>query len=133
MQSEQSHNNLSVMVVDDDDFQCEFTIDLLKDMGIGNVVSASGGMDALAQFSQMEKKHDLIICDLHMPGMDGFDLIFKLTEQNFTGAVIIASGQDQTVVDYAAIVAKISPFNYLGELEKPIDKTRLKALIDQLK
>jgi len=132
-QSVSRRRELRVMVVDDDDFQREFVIDLLNDLGIDSVVAASGGADALAQFGNSEPRHDLIICDLQMPDIDGFDLLAKLSEQQFAGSVIIASGQMQTVIDYASLVAQVSSFKYLGELQKPFNKQQLETLIDRIK
>ena len=127
-----SSKQLHVMVVDDDEFQRELILELLRSLGIEQVLAATGGADAMLWLARAETKPHLIICDLHMPDVDGFDLLHNLVEQNFTGAVIIASGQSKTVIDYASLVAQISPYNYLGELEKPIEPSQLKLLIDKL-
>ena len=131
-QSASTGKDLRIMVVDDDIFQREFIVGLLNDMGISDVISAIGGSDALAKYGQAGKNLDLIICDLHMPDIDGFDLLFHLAQQHFAGAVIIASGQVKAVIDYASLVAQISPFNYLGQLNKPVTKAQLTSLIEKL-
>lgn len=126
------HRNLRVLVVDDDEFQRDYITDLLQEIGIQDPASAADGVAALAQISDSEMKFDLIICDVRMPVMDGFELLSRLAENKFSGAVIIASGQDQTVVDYASLVAELASFNYLGELKKPLTKRQLELLIDKL-
>lgn len=129
----QNQKNLRILVVDDDDFQLEFTSDLLNDIGIFDVATATGGADALAQVKHAAQKPDVVICDLYMPVMDGFEFMSALAKLNYSGAIIIVSGQEKRVIHSASLVAQLSAFNYLGELQKPINSIQLKTLIGKLK
>lgn len=75
---EKSAGEKRVLVVDDDEYQIKLLkYKLVKD---GYIVNGAGnGLEAL---EEMKKEHfDLIVCDLMMPGMDGF-LFLQNIKQN---------------------------------------------------
>jgi CheY-like chemotaxis protein len=67
----------NVLIVDDSPTVRKFVSVSLTMQGF-NVVAACDGMDALEKLPQ--KKFDLVITDLNMPNMDGFELIKALRE-----------------------------------------------------
>jgi two-component system, chemotaxis family, chemotaxis protein CheY len=67
----------NVLIVDDSPTVRKFVSVSLSMQGF-SVVVACDGMDALEKLPQ--KKFDLVITDLNMPNMDGFDLIRHLRE-----------------------------------------------------
>ncbi len=69
--------NRSILVVDDSSTVRKFVAVSLSMQGF-DVVSAADGMDALEKLPQ--KHFDLVITDLNMPNMDGFELIRSLRE-----------------------------------------------------
>ncbi len=73
----ESHNKLRVLVVDDDDICRLITARLLKSLG-HDVSTASSGLDAVEQSGNPENRYDLIIMDLMMPGMTGFEAAAKI-------------------------------------------------------
>ena len=66
-----------ILVVDDSPTVRKFVTVSLEMQGF-SVISASDGMDALEKLPT--RKFDLVITDLNMPNMDGFDLIRSLRE-----------------------------------------------------
>jgi CheY-like chemotaxis protein len=124
--------SLNVLVVDDDDFQIDFTSDVLADLGIKNISTASSGQDALAQLKRAIKKTNLVLCDLHMPQMDGFELMRQLTELGYAGGVIVVSGQEDKVLHTANLVAQLGSFQFLGEMKKPLNKDVMQTAIEKL-
>ena len=123
---------LRIMVIDDDDFQLEFITDLLKEIGIREIISAEGGQQGLAQLAQHQPYPDLILCDIQMPGIDGFELMKLFNDHNYTGGVILMSGQGTKVLYSASLVAQLARLNFLGTLEKPLQKETLIAAIAKL-
>ncbi len=69
--------NKAIMVVDDSETIRKFLAFALRALGF-SVVSARDGMDALEKLSQ--NKVDLVITDLNMPNMDGFEFLKALRE-----------------------------------------------------
>ncbi len=67
----------TVLVVDDSATVRKFVSVSLEMQGF-DVTSACDGMDALEQLPK--RKFDLVITDLNMPNMDGFELIRALRE-----------------------------------------------------
>ena len=67
----------SVMIVDDSESIRKFLVFALRAQGF-TVVAARDGMDALEKLSQ--NKVDLVITDLNMPNMDGFEFLKALRE-----------------------------------------------------
>jgi len=129
-----SRDALKVLVVDDDPFQLEVIADTLRELGIKNVTTASSGQAALQEIvkSKREGLYDLMLSDLHMPGMDGFQFLGAVAQGGFNGALIIVSGQSEDVVHSASLVAKLRRFTLLGSLPKPIAKSALSQLVQTL-
>ena len=65
-----------ILVVDDTDFNRTLIGALLNEAGFQNVVYAKDGFDALAQIAA--EAPDLLILDIMMPGMDGFEVCRRL-------------------------------------------------------
>lgn len=71
--------NLTVLVVDDDASVRKSLLRLLTASGY-RAVGAADGFEALQQ--ALEKRPDLILMDLRMPGPDGIDVTRKLREHS---------------------------------------------------
>ena len=61
---------IKVMVVDDDAFSRKFVTRMLEALGVGHVVTAENGVDALSQLGDSDAEVDLVICDIVMPEID---------------------------------------------------------------
>jgi CheY-like chemotaxis protein len=125
---------LKVLVVDDDPFQLEFIAEVLRSLGVLDITLAASSELALQAQNRYRDgaPFDLLLCDLHMPGMDGFQLMEAISGAGYKGALIIVSGQGSTVMRSASLVAQLRRFRLLGSLEKPLDKSALSALLSTL-
>jgi CheY-like chemotaxis protein len=132
-QTAQTGGNFVVMVVDDDEMQVAYISALLTSLGVTNTMTASSGADAIAQIENAATKPDLLICDLLMPGMDGFDMMAELSTKKLFMPIIIMSAQTAQVRKSAEIVGKIKFFDVLGTVEKPVELSALKALLEKVK
>jgi two-component system, chemotaxis family, chemotaxis protein CheY len=70
-----------ILVVDDSPTLVKFVSYSLKSSGY-EVVGASDGMDALEKVSHLESDIDLVITDLNMPNIDGYELIASLRQND---------------------------------------------------
>lgn len=111
----------SILVVDDEP---QIT-DLLRKYFSGRgyqVRVASDGQKALALVDQ--KSPDLIVLDVHMPGMNGIEIIKKLRARNYGGGVVLlTSSQDEALLQEALQLGSV---DILG---KPVDLQRLELMV----
>lgn len=104
-----------VLAVDDEPAALDLFRTALEPEGF-DVVTASGGREALAQAAAGE--FDLVICDLVMPGIDGFEVIAKLKADPRTAPVpiLVCTAHDLTEEDKGRLNGKI-----LGIVSKGAD------------
>ena len=124
-----SRGALNVLVVDDDPISVALIATVLGKLGITNVTTATGGEAALRVLEKRHTSIDLMLTDLHMPGIDGFEFMASAAKLGFEGAVIIVSGQNQEVVHSASLIAQLRRINLLGTVQKPVTKEALSRLI----
>jgi len=77
---------LNVLVVDDNRENIELVKDIL-DVGGYQVISAKNGTEALSKV--LDGSPDLIILDVNMPGMDGFEVCKRLKSDELTNHIPI--------------------------------------------
>ncbi len=65
-------SSINVMVVDDDEYSRAFVTCILEAMGVGHILAAENGVDALARLGGGDANIDLVICDVEMPEMTGY-------------------------------------------------------------
>jgi two-component system chemotaxis response regulator CheY len=127
-----SRNALKVLLVDDDSFQLEMISGILESLRVTDITQANSGEQALQKLSGGAQRFNLLLLDLHMPGMDGFKFMESLAKAGYSGALIIVSGQSDDVMHAASMVAKLRRFTLLGTVPKPVSRGALSALLDKL-
>ncbi len=80
-----------VLVVDDEGANRDLLREILEPVGF-NVVMASGGQEALRLAT--ESPPDVVLLDLLMPGVSGFDVVEGLRERDTTGSIPIAQDKE---------------------------------------
>ena len=91
------------------------------------VVEASDGIEALR--SARESKPDLIILDLHMPGLDGFGVIEELRrDREFAATPVMALTASAMQGDRERA---LSP-GFTGYIAKPIRLSELRSEVERL-
>jgi len=120
-----------VLVIDDDPMQLEFISILLRSIGVKDVFCAEEGGAALPYLDDATLPLDLIICDLVMPTMDGFDVLWQLAKRECKTPLIINSGQSANVLHSAVLVANLKSLNLVGQLKKPTTPEQFIKLINE--
>jgi two-component system, cell cycle response regulator CpdR len=82
-----------VLVVDDDPLVLDVTASMLEDFGCEVITSASGH-DALEKLS-IDRRIEILITDLNMPGMSGYELAERAKRVRERLKVIALSGREQ--------------------------------------
>jgi len=116
-----------VCVVDDDAQYLELLTDLLCGQGLHVQPFQQAQQFLDADISQCA----VVILDLFMPDLDGVDVLRILASRKFKGAVILTSGQDQSVLRTAFELAKAQRLTILHTFTKPIPLLELANLIAQ--
>lgn len=117
---------LRVLVVDDDVGVCHSLRDLLREEGC-EVIEAHDGIDALRVLDVTPV--DIVISDVVMPDLDGYDLYMEVRRRGST-PVILMTGY---YYDRDHVIKRSRLQGLQGVLfKKPIDPERLKRLILEL-
>jgi len=85
-----SINDQKILIVDDDPVVLKSLKDLLAIRGY-NPDAAIGGQEAICQLDQ--NAYDLVLLDLHMPYVNGHDVMDHINEKKINTSVIIVSGE----------------------------------------
>lgn len=124
------NDNLHVLVIDDDPFTHELLGGMLRKLGVQRIATASDGAAGLAAL-QGPGTFDLVICDLNMPGKDGFQLMEAMAAKGFAGAVVLLSGMQQRVLNSAALMGRFHQLHILEVVAKPVSRDALAGLVSR--
>ncbi len=108
---------ISVVIVDDEKHAVDELVELLE---------AHDGLQIVGKYADPEEAVDgilalrpnLLLMDIKMPGMDGFDILKKLSEAGVEPSVIFITAYEQ----YAIEAIKHAAFDYIL---KPVEKQEL--------
>ena len=107
----------NIMVVEDDVNQRKLMATVLEQYGY-NVIQACDGIDAL---EQMDKKHvDLIVLDVMMPRMDGFELTETLRQTGHTLPILMVTAKQSPVDKRKGFIIGTDDY-----MTKPIDEEEM--------
>ncbi len=116
-------------MLDDEPFILKLIGHILADLGCTSVTTCESGAAALAQIGKPEESPELILLDLNMPEMDGLEFVRHLVGRNFTGSLILVSGEDERMQQAAEKLAMAHNITVLGHLHKPATPRGLTELI----
>lgn len=86
-----------ILLIEDEETVRFITRNLLENFSY-KVIEACDGSHAIEIYKALGKQIDLVICDLVMPGMDGWQTLSELRKINPDLPVILASGYDQNLI-----------------------------------
>ncbi len=119
---------ISVLVVDDNSTNRRILADLMWTWGLLPTVAASAaeGLAHLRRAEELGQQFGLVLSDVHMPEMDGFDLIERIKAiPNITQAAILMLTSGGRRGD----IARCKELGIAAYLTKPIRRQELRAAI----
>jgi EAL domain-containing protein (putative c-di-GMP-specific phosphodiesterase class I)/ActR/RegA family two-component response regulator len=119
---------LRVLLVDDDEFLLSIMLSGLREIGVGEVVTATNGEHALSLLEQGDV-FDVILTDLNMPEMDGIELMRHLSGRGYSGDIVLLTAEHPKVLQTANSLAKAHNLRLLGVLQKPFTRDSLVAVL----
>lgn len=122
---------MKILLIDDDLFVLKLLKMQFNNLGFTDLVSFNSGHEAYSCLNSNIGDFDLVMCDLQMPEMDGIEFMRHLSGINYTGGVILVSGEEQRILNTAEKLANARDLNVLGVLNKPVQPQLLAALLEK--
>lgn len=121
---------LRILLAEDNEINAEIAIELLQHFG-AEVERASDGAEAVRLFEQSApRRYDLVLLDIQMPRMNGYEAARRIRELQRTDAAqipILAMTADAFSEDVSfALAAGMN-----GHIAKPVDMQRLLQVIEE--
>jgi DNA-binding response OmpR family regulator len=110
-----------IMVVDDDKGILNLLKRFLASLGYETIL-ADNGEEAL---QRMNEKPEIVILDIMMPGMNGFEVLDKIKEQTPSTEVIVITGLEDTGLGIECLERGAFEF-----MPKPLNFDHLKFLLE---
>jgi len=111
-----------IHIIDDDKYVRKGFEILFKSAGLENT-SYAGAEEFIAAMKDIE--NDIILLDMHMPGMNGCELLEYLSSREIFYSVIVITAYDEPASRECA-----KKYGALAYLRKPVDS---EALLDLIK
>lgn len=124
-------STIRILVLDDESFMLKVLAHMLAGLGFTSVTTCDNGVAALEWVDAPGDSPDLVLLDLNMPDMDGIEFVRKLVEHDYTGSLILVSGEDERVLRMAEKLIQAHRIAVLGHLNKPVSLTELSTLMEK--
>lgn len=123
--------DVNILILDDDPFMLKLLGHLISAIGYEQVSSYTNGHDALQAMEDPLGVPDVILLDINMPCMDGVEFVRHLAERQFSGHLILVSGEDELMLRATEKLAKSYKQSVQGRLQKPPKSNELALLLEK--
>ena len=121
--TESSEKRLRTVVVDDEQLARAELCFLLEQLGGIEIIGQAGnGVEALNVIEEYQP--DLVMLDVQMPGLTGFEVARRVMQAGFESQVVFVTAFDQYAIDAFEV-------NAVDYLLKPVEPGRLAAAIER--
>src|SRR6188768_1781797 len=122
--AEQPEKSLRAIVVDDEQLARAELCFLLEQLGIEIIAQAGNGVEALNVIEEYQP--DLVMLDVQMPGLTGFEVARRVLEGGLEVQVVFVTAFDQYAIDAFEV-------NAVDYLLKPVEPPRLQTAVDRVR
>ena len=119
--SENKQGLQTVLIVDDEPFNVDYLVQELEDFGVESI-TATNGQEALDQIEK--EKPDVVLLDIMMPVMDGFEALEKIKSNETTRDIPVIVISAMSDIDQIVKGIELGAEDYLP---KPFDPVLLHA------
>jgi len=121
--------SLPILVVDDEQSDCESACEILRNIGINTeyVLDGDSAIKRIAEADRAGKNFSMIILDWKMPGKDGLETAKDIRRTIGSHIPIVLSAYDWTDIDAEARKAGIDAF-----ISKPMFKSKLIRMLQNV-
>jgi DNA-binding response OmpR family regulator len=118
-----NHENPTVLVIDDDQPTLDLMVKILSKSGyrVLTAGTATAGRDILA-----EQPIDMLLCDVDLPDLNGFELMKEVKRQSPQVAVVMMTGFADTFTIKDALVAGADEY-----ITKPFKQYEVTAVVQR--
>ena len=117
------------LLVDDDPIFLLVTENVVRTLGHQRITIANGGMEGLRAIREAVEQFDYIVLDLNMPDVDGLTFLKTAGSEGFRGEIIISSGEAESVLRSARLMAELWGARVLGSIKKPLTVDSLRNVL----
>jgi two-component system, LytTR family, response regulator LytT len=118
-------DDLRTVVVDDEQLARDELCFLLQQLGGVEVVAQAGnGVEALRVIEECQP--DLVMLDVQMPGLTGFEVARRVMQAGIDSQVVFVTAFDQYAIDAFEV-------NAVDYLLKPVEPERLSTAVDRVR
>lgn len=115
----------SILLIEDESSIIDFARAILESKGY-SVFPAVTGNEALEKFTEHRDKIDLVISDLGLPGVGGWEVIRRIREIRPEIKIIVATGSSEE-----EIAGRIKSEKLTGMISKPYQPSQLVAMVER--
>ena len=119
---------MSTVLIIDDDAQFNLMLKSALEIKGYEVETAANGKEGKTLYQN--KKYDVIITDIIMPDVDGYEVILDLRRMGMSDRTIAVSGGGRTAADDYLVTAQ--HFDVAATFNKPIDLQALRNKVDEI-
>jgi len=119
----EGYSKMRVLVIDDEEVNTDVLRGYLSKLGVQNVDAAVSGAEALYAM-HISEPYDLVITDLHMPKMDGYELVEKIRQIDAFVPIVAMTADNQKDV-----VTRLKDAGVREVLGKPLNRDKLRKVI----
>ena len=106
----------TILVIDDERLLCDLLQEMLRRHG-HEVFTAYSGQDGIQAFQRHRPQFTLL--DLHLPDMNGIDVLRQLRAKNYQGGVMMLTGsQDENLLKEALGLGALDIVGKPADLER---------------
>jgi len=121
-----------VVVVDAKEFQRKLIVQILESEGYEIIGTAGNGQEALDKLSKLERV-DILTTDLDMPVLDGYALVYELSQKPNKPMILLVSeettkGVMQDLISMGIADFILKPINrrvFLERIKKAVQKRKI--------